>query len=348
MNIIHIADVHLGAEPDIGSAWGKERKADIQDTFQKIITRCREEKTDLLLIAGDLFHHPPLLRELKGVNYLFKSIPDTTVVLMAGNHDYLKKDGFFEKFSWSENVVGLWDSSCQRIEIPRLNLAVYGCSYYGREILKPLYDDVRPEGSCRYHILVAHGGDSRHSPIDRRKVLAAGFDYVALGHIHKPEIIAENRMAYAGALEPVDCNDLGPHGYMKVTMRKEGVSAVFVPQAACQYKVLEVNVTEESTQYELENLVSEKIRKEGVRDIYHLYLKGMRDQGMEFNLLRLMKKGRVVKVKDLTHPCYDLDELTRIYDGSLIGEYIRRLRGSDGIGEKALYYGLEALLEMKR
>lgn len=348
MNIIHIADVHLGAEPDIGFEWSKERKTDIQAAFQKIIIRCRDEKTDLLIIAGDLFHRPPLHRDLKEVNYLFKSIPDTTVVLMAGNHDYLKKDGYFETFHWNENVIGLWDNSCQRVEIPKLDLAVYGCSYHEREIREPLYDDVRPEGNCRYHILVAHGGDAKHSPIDKRKLLSAGFTYVALGHIHKPEILAENRMAYAGALEPVDCNDMGAHGYMKVKCHGDIVRAEFVPMAVCQYKVMEVDVNEDSTQYGLEEIVHDRIIKEGAKNIYHLQLQGTRDRGMEFNLLRLMKIGRVVKARDITHPYYDLDELAQSYDGSLIGEYINRLKGLEGVEKKALFYGLEALLETKR
>lgn len=348
MKIIHIADVHLGAEPDIGFAWSKERKTDIQAAFQRIIIRCRDEKIDLLVIAGDLFHRPPLQRELKELNYLFKSIPDTTVVLMAGNHDYLKKNGSFERFPWNGNVVGLWEKTCRRVEIPKLDLAVYGCSYHEKEIPQPLYDEVRPEGNCRYHILAAHGGDSRHSPIDKGKLLSAGFNYVALGHIHKPEVLAENRMAYAGALEPVDCNDMGPHGYMKITIEEDNIRAEFVPSAVCQYKVMEIEVNEDSTQYGLEKIVEENIRKEGMNDIYHLHLLGTRDREMEFNLLRLMKQGRVVKVRDMTHPYYDLEELSQTYDGSLTGEFIKRLKDLEGVEKKALYYGLEALLDTKR
>lgn len=57
------------------------------------------ESVDLLFIAGDLFHRQPLLRELKEVNNLFSTIPDTRVYLMAGNHDYIKADSFTGIFS---------------------------------------------------------------------------------------------------------------------------------------------------------------------------------------------------------------------------------------------------------
>lgn len=348
MKIIHVADVHLGAEPDIGFDWSKKRKADIHAAFQNIIVKCRDEKVDLLLIAGDLFHRPPLMREIKEVNYLFKSIPDTAVVLIAGNHDYLKKDGYYEQFQWNENVYGLWGKTCGRVEIPALDLAVYGCSYHSQEVREPLYDRVRPEGDCKYHILVGHGGDSRHIPFDKRTLAAAGFDYVALGHIHKPEILCENLMAYAGALEPIDCGDMGPHGYMEVSLGAEGCRAEFVPSAVCEYRMLEVRVNEDVTQYALEQTVREELNSKGPRDIYHLRLVGTRDRGMEFNLLRLTKLGNIVKVRDMTHPYYDLGELEQNYEGSLIGEYIKRLKDLEGVEKKALYYGLEALLEAKR
>ena len=65
---------------------------------------CNEKRADLLLIAGDLFHRQPLLRELKEVNYLFGTLVDTQVLLIAGNHDYLKKDSFYRTFEWASNV----------------------------------------------------------------------------------------------------------------------------------------------------------------------------------------------------------------------------------------------------
>ena len=36
-----------------------------------------------------------------------------------------------------------------------------------------------------------------------------GFDYVAFGHIHIPDLDEANRMAYSGSLEPIDVNEIG-------------------------------------------------------------------------------------------------------------------------------------------
>ena len=57
-----------------------------------------------MLIAGDLFHRQPLLRELKELRDLFGTLKATQVVLIAGNHDYLKRDSYYRTFVWGENV----------------------------------------------------------------------------------------------------------------------------------------------------------------------------------------------------------------------------------------------------
>ena len=74
MRFIHIADVHLGAQPDAGAAYTEDRPGELWDTLEKVLKICERDQTDLLLIAGDLFHRQPLLRELKEVDYLFSEL----------------------------------------------------------------------------------------------------------------------------------------------------------------------------------------------------------------------------------------------------------------------------------
>ena len=65
VNFIHIADTHLGMQPDPGKHWSKKRAEELWDTFRTVIQICNEKLVDLLLISGDLFHHRPLKREVK-------------------------------------------------------------------------------------------------------------------------------------------------------------------------------------------------------------------------------------------------------------------------------------------
>ena len=119
MRFIHIADVHLGMQPDAGFPWSEERGEAIWESFRRIIRLAGREKTDFLLIAGDLFQRQPLLRELKEVNDLFASIPETIVVLIAGNHDYVKRESFYRGFDWADNVVMLLSPEPECVESRR-------------------------------------------------------------------------------------------------------------------------------------------------------------------------------------------------------------------------------------
>ena len=142
MRFIHIADVHLGMQPDAGFPWSEERGEAIWESFRRIIRLAGREKTDFLLIAGDLFQRQPLLRELKEVNDLFASIPETIVVLIAGNHDYVKRESFYRGFDWADNVVMLLSPEPECVEVPEKRTAVYGCSYDKKEILENRLDGV--------------------------------------------------------------------------------------------------------------------------------------------------------------------------------------------------------------
>ncbi|MDD3217691.1 MAG: DNA repair exonuclease [Lachnospiraceae bacterium] len=352
MKFFHIADVHLGAAPDVGCSWSTERKDEIWDTFRKLISKVKAEKIDLLLIAGDLFHGQPLVRELKEVNYLFTTIPDTKVVLIAGNHDFLKIDSHYQTFPWAENVLGLWSKDWSRVYLEDLDTYIYGLSYYSREIEEPLYqyikpDTLRPEA---VHILLGHGGDAKHIPLQPGALVDEGFDYVALGHIHKPEELIHNRAAYAGALEPIDRNDIGKHGFIRGKIEDGDVKIEFVPFAQGEYVVLDIPVDTQTTQTSLGELIRETIEEENRKDaIWKIHLVGKRAADMEFRTELYMGYGKIIQIEDFTKPDYDLEELKEQYKGSLIEEYIHAFEDAPKlpVNEKALEYGLWAMLETK-
>ena len=159
--------MHLGAKPDAGNAYSQNREQELWDSFRDIITICNQKKTDLLLIAGDLFHRQPLLRELKEMNSILEMLEHTEVVMIAGNHDYIKKNSYYRTFSWAPHVHMICSQEIDCVELDRIQTAVYGCSYHSREIHDPVYDHAVPEGRQKYEILLAHGGDEKHIPIKR-------------------------------------------------------------------------------------------------------------------------------------------------------------------------------------
>ena len=355
MKFIHIADVHLGACPDLGFPWSKTREKEIWESFSKIIEKIKSEKTDLLLIAGDLFHGQPLVRELKELNYLFGQIPNTKVVLIAGNHDYLKADSAYKKISWEPNVIGLWSDSCQACYLKSCNTYVYGFSYTTRELREMRYNQAFPGGSQNFaqdhpdanHILLAHGGDEKHVPIQLSSLAEADFDYIALGHIHQPQILIPNKMAYAGSLEPLSRTHLGMRGYIEGEIVNGITKIQFVPFAKRQYVEMVVPVTPSSTVGSIQDEITTFIEENGRQHIYCIHLEGLRDAELILEEEAFVGLGNIVEVTDETKPDYDFNELRKKYAGTLVATYIESFLVHEELTEveqKALYYGVGALL----
>ena len=301
-------------------------------------------------MAGDLFHRQPLLRELKEVDGLFASLERTQVVLIAGNHDYMRRDSYYRTFQWSANVHFLGSASVEAVELPALETAVYGCSYHERQIRQPLYDSAPAAGRQKREILLAHGGDTDHIPVSREALAGLGYDYVALGHIHMPQVVIPGLAAYAGALEPTDRNDTGHHGYIQGEITEDGCRFSFVPFASREYIHCEVEVDRRTTGAGLADLIWKKIEENGTQNMYKFLLKGYRDPDILFDLDALDRRGNIIDIVDETKPAWDLEKLYRNNKNNLIGRYIESFSGAekDSVEYRALFEGISALMETRR
>lgn len=342
--------MHLGAKPDAGKAYSENRINEIWDSFTRIVDRCETEQVDLLLIAGDLFHRQPLLRELKEVNFLFSKLTKTKVILIAGNHDYVKPDSYYLTYTWNENVYPLLSDEMEWVEFPELDTCVYGFSYHSREITTGGYEEAYAKRRQRYEILLAHGGDERHIPIRRQQLRALGYDYIALGHIHKPQELDGPAIRYAGALEPLDKNDIGSHGYVIGEITKDGVQSKFIPAASREYIHLAVDVEDTMTGYALRQKISQAIETAGTQNIYKVTLGGFRDPEILFDLDSMDSFGNILEISDETRPAYDFAKLERQNADNLLGKFINSLQDSDAgsVEAQALYEGVQAILKAKR
>ena len=206
MKFIHIADVHWGARPEREQTFGRIREQEIKETFQRVIDHANKQQVDLLLIAGDLFDQPPTQQELREVDYLLFRLNHTRTVLIAGNHDHLEPHDVFSQYKWNSEVYLLDGKQRDHISFEDLETTIYGFSYWKNQITKPLYDRMKPDESesSDFSILLAHGGDESHIPIQREALKWSGFDYIALGHIHKPMKVGSELYRYCGT--PLACS----------------------------------------------------------------------------------------------------------------------------------------------
>lgn len=346
MKFMHISDVHLGVKPDAGKAWSEKRAQDIWDSFVEMIEIVAEESPDFLLISGDLFHRQPLKRELKEVCGLFARIPQTKVLLMAGNHDYIQQNAFYRSCEWTKNVYFFPREEVTCFDFEGQNVAVYGLSYWHREIRETMYDDIIPQNPNRINILLAHGGDEKHIPFSAEKLVKHGFDYVAAGHIHKGAQLVQGRAVMAGALEPTDCNDTGPHGYWLGTLDKTKCDVSFYPIRKCEYCHEIITVTPETTEYEVMQRMKALLEERPSYQYFRICLQGYKDPDVIFDLNKLSNLERIVDVTEQLRPDYDYDKLLAEHENSLLGAYIAGMqkKGQNPVAAKALEYGVSALL----
>lgn len=346
MLIIHAADLHLGASPDAGEPWGKNRKQELWDSFEWLIRTVEEQQADLLLIAGDLFHRSPLLRELREVNDCFASLSKTKVVLIAGNHDAVGANSFYKDFAWADNVSFLGSETISSVKFPELQTEVYGMSYHKKEIRERFLDEIRPENNGYYHILLAHGGDENHIPFTKEKLAKNGFDYIAFGHVHKPGMILPGKAVMAGSLEPTDHTCTGSHGYVRVKVSDGENHIGFVPFASREYKNLILEVTEQDTVGSICRRAAEKIAVEGSNNIYDLVLTGKCHSTFELMEDKLKRAGNIRQIQNRTEISYDYPKLCLDYQGRLLQRYIDSFAGCEEETEKkALEFGTAAILE---
>lgn len=358
MKFLHVGDVHLGVEPESGTELGRIRREEIWDAFKHIIALCEEEKIDLLLLPGDLFHGQPLLREVKEVDYLFRTLTHTKVVMCAGNHDCLLPSSHYYDVTFPEHVSFLMDSRADSVYLPELNTEVFGLSYETRQIAEPRYDALPVGNPERINILLAHGNilcNDKSIPLHRHVLEAAGFDYVALGHLHN-RVDISHRIAYSGSLEPLNRGETGTKGYIAGEIKKDGADPSvlqweFVPHAKRQYVPLECKVTSQMTELSLCSELFDKMQEQGLLHMYLVTLTGSRAQEVVWNaqaITAVLKKqgAYVIELTDETRPDFQIDRLKEEQKDTLIGRFIERMESANDAetGRLALQYGLQALL----
>ena len=230
MKIIHTSDWHFGMPVGTGSY----RECQ-QHFLQQLYDLIRNEQVGAVICAGDVYDSSVTNAEAIGLfNHAARVICaelGIPFIVIAGNHD-----GAARLAAHSELLSGAGLHISGRLKkeiVPVLlddgKVAVYSIPFFNREEVTALYPEEKErirsvetamEVVCdrirenmdpgRVNIVVSHAliVDAEISESDRSarvgfatavsKDVFRGFDYVALGHIHKPQVIAPH-VRYSGA-----------------------------------------------------------------------------------------------------------------------------------------------------
>jgi DNA repair exonuclease SbcCD nuclease subunit len=211
---IHAADLHLDS-PFRGLAKAPEeiRKALSAATFaalRNLADAAIEREVDFIVIAGDLFDEAD--RSLRAQFALVKeweklASHGIAVYAIHGNHDHLGGRRAKLELPPSVHIFGAnrLHSAPAYTRKGELAARVYGMSYGERSVTANLAESYVVQEDAPYHIALLHanvGGDSSHdsyAPCSLDQLARGGFDYWALGHIHKREVLHRHpHVVYSG------------------------------------------------------------------------------------------------------------------------------------------------------
>jgi DNA repair exonuclease SbcCD nuclease subunit len=241
LRVLHLADLHLGWRPHALGGREDERGRERDGLLARAVDWATDAKNaiGLVIIAGDLFESfdpPPALLEetLRQLRRLVRA--GVALVTVPGNHDEVS----YPRSAYRA-LAGDWPGLLVLNPMPALaaTLAIggaachiYGCAYVSgvTQTAPPLCQFPRGD-AAGVHVAAFHGsldwGGDRSLPLDAAALLGAGYDYVALGHIHRP---AERRhgkslAVYPGAIEAKGFDDAGC-GSMVVACLGDGPARV--------------------------------------------------------------------------------------------------------------------------
>ena len=213
------------------------------------------------------------------------------------------------------------------------------------EYTEDVYADIMPQMEDAVNILLAHGGDEKHIPINFRQMAEAGFDYCALGHIHKPKHIVKNKMAYPGSLEPLDRTETGRHGFIYGQIKDGETKIRWEPFNCRSYINLGLAVKPEYSEAKILDVLAKQMENMGTQNIYRIILSGHMANGLKPDFSGLRRNYRIYEIVDNTLCEYDLDKLHLDNEDNLLGKFIERFADAeDEISKHALKYGVEAIL----
>lgn len=229
MRFVHIADLHFDSPFTVladKKGLANKRRLEQREAFKKAIEYISKEKIPYLFIAGDLYDQN-YIREstIEYINNLFKSIPETKIFISPGNHDPFLKNSFYNTFNWNNNVT-IFDGEIKRIELEDVD--IYGFGFIDFYCSNSKVEEIEIKNKEKINILLVHGAldsskniDIKYNPISSNKLKQIGFDYIALGHIHKREIKNENNFIYPGSMISFGFDELRRTWNVRYNIRKK-------------------------------------------------------------------------------------------------------------------------------
>lgn len=255
ISFIHTADLHLDS-PFVGlkklpSKIFEKIRASTFEALSRIVDIAIDKRVDFVIIAGDIYDGED--RSIRAQIYFKNEMirlanEGIPAYIVHGNHDHL--GGTWLDINLPESVhifPGTVDMVPYRTNTGS-TVHLYGFSYPKKHVFEKVIDQYKKTDGADFHIGILHGHDSQnqshysYAPFNIKDLLEKGYQYWALGHIHKPAVLhAEPYVIYPGNPQGRHKNEDGERGCYFIEMNSYKTDLQFIPTAPILWKNLVIN-----------------------------------------------------------------------------------------------------------
>ena len=252
MRFIHASDLHIdsplrGLDRYDGAPVERLRSA-TRSALERLVDKALAERVDFLLLAGDIYDrdwqdfHTGLFFRGQMVRLERAGI---RCFIVQGNHD--AQGVISRQLTLPSNVTVFSSRAAQTIRLDDLSVAIHGRSFPEREVNEDLVPSYPPPVPGFFNIGLLHtsltgrAGHDTYAPTDLPTLVAKGYDYWALGHVHAREVLNElPRIVFCGNLQGRHAKETGAKGCELVTVEAGRVEAEFIALDVVRWSQLSV------------------------------------------------------------------------------------------------------------
>ena len=270
MKILHTADIHLDSPLRSLALREPGLRDRIQTASRTVLTRIVDvalaEDVAALLIAGDLFDGAE--RSARTAAFLALQLDrlrerGIRVFYIKGNHD--AENPLTGELSLPDNVH-VFDGRGSKVQLAD-GLWIHGVSFSGRHAPNSLLPKFPAPVEGAINIAMLHtslGGAEGHdpyAPCSVGELTAAGFDYWALGHVHRRQVHSQAPwVVMPGMPQGRDIGESGPKSATLVTIG-DTIGIKEVTTSAVEFRQVQIDATETESDDDLREVLRRRLRE---------------------------------------------------------------------------------------
>lgn len=203
-----------------------------RDALVALVDAAIERRVDFMIVAGDLYDgdwrdYQTGVFFVRQMHRLAEHV--IPVYLIYGNHDAASV--ITRALSLPDNVHVFSHDKAQTETIDDLQVALHGLSYAKREVTDNLVPHYPAPQDGYFNIgllhtsLAGYAAHETYAPCALDELVAKGYDYWALGHVHEAQILNEHpHVVFSGNLQGRSIRETGPKSVFEVCVEDARVT----------------------------------------------------------------------------------------------------------------------------